>query len=234
MSWTETLHDDAGALAETLATRLAGICRDAIAARGHAFLALAGGRTPLPIYRRLAGENLDWRAVTVIPTDERWVAHDHAASNQRELAAAFADATGIRLGALVPAHPGDVPDTAQARLTLADCRDDFDAVLLGMGNDGHFASLFPGAANLGEALAFDNADDACVVHPDPLPPEAPFARVSLTAGRLLRSRALWLAITGERKLSVLRDAQTTRDPQRLPIAALLHAPRAHLHIHWSP
>ncbi|MFN7001711.1 MAG: 6-phosphogluconolactonase, partial [Elioraea tepidiphila] len=100
--------------------------------------------------------------------------------------------------------------------------------------DGHFASLFPGATNLGEALAFDNADDVCVIHPDPLPPEAPFARVSLTAARLLRSRTSWLAITGERKLSALRDAQTTRDPQRLPIAALLHAPQAHLHIHWSP
>lgn len=234
MSWTETLHDDGDALVETLATRLASLCRDAVAARGRALLALAGGRTPLPIYHRLAREALDWRAVTVVPTDERWVAHDHPASNRRELAAAFADATGIRLGALVPAHPGDVPDTAQARLTLADCRGDFDAVLLGMGNDGHFASLFPGAANLGEALAFDNADDACVIHPDPLPPEAPFARVSLTTARLLRTRALWLAITGGRKLSVLRDAQATCDPQRLPIAALLHAPQAHLHIHWSP
>src|SRR5690606_18283240 len=104
---------------------------------------------------------------------------------------------------------------------------DFDAVLLGMGADGHFASLFPGAANLADGLAPDSGIDAIATLPDPLPPEAPFARISLTLPRLLRAREIHLLVSGEDKRRVLRQAQQ-QDACRHPVAALLHARDHHV------
>lgn len=237
MSANEHLHAAGDALIAALAARLEAICRDALAARGRAVLALAGGRTPLPVYRRLAAADLDWSRVTILPTDERWVPHAHAASNQRELADSFAAAQGIALLPLVPADATGAPNAGFAESQLATIAGDFDAVLLGMGADAHTASLFPGDPALAAALDPANPRDAVVIHPDPLPPEAPFDRITLTASRLLRTRHSLLAITGERKLAVLRAAQAAGDPLSQPIAAFLHAPRASPappEIHWSP
>jgi 6-phosphogluconolactonase len=103
-----------------------------------------------------------------------------------------------------------------------------------MGLDAHTASLFPGAAQLADGLDPANPLDALRVDPDPLPTEAPFARISLTAARLLRAHALHLAITGNDKRAVLARARADRDAMSRPIAALLHAPSAAMHIHWSP
>ena len=92
MPWIEHLYPDAATLASALAARLEDTLREAIASRGHAMLALAGGRTPLPAYRALAARTLEWQKVLVMPTDERCVPHDHAACNLREMRSAFASA----------------------------------------------------------------------------------------------------------------------------------------------
>ena len=233
MAWTEHLYVDADALATALAARLEAIVRDALAERGQAVLALAGGRTPFPAYRVLAARDLDWSRVVLMPTDERCVTHDHPACNLREMRNAFAQAEGVRFASLT-AEDGD-PDRseAQARAMLSRHAVAFDAVVLGMGNDAHTASLFPGAVNLAAALDPQGAQDACRIDPQPLPPEAPFPRITLTAARLLRARSLHLAVTGEGKHAVLREAQASRDVSRHPIAAILHAPGADVHIHWS-
>lgn len=234
MSWTETAHADADALAGALAAMLEGVIRAGLAERGCAVLALAGGRTPFPVYRRLARAQLDWSRVLLAATDERWVGHDHPASNVRELRGAFAAADGVRIVPLVPEVVGATASAELAETALANVPGPFDAVLLGMGADGHFASLFPGAAVLAAGLEPDGAAAAVVVHPDPLPPEAPFARVSLTAARLLRTRKLLLAVTGTAKRAVLDRAQARPEPLALPISALLHHAAAQVEIHWSP
>ena len=233
MAWIEHLYADGGALAASLAARLEDIAREAITARGHATLALAGGRTPFPAYRLLAARALDWRKVAIVPTDERCVPHDDPASNLRGMREAFAQAEGANLHSLTTDDGEPGRSLAQARTLLSAHADAFDAVVLGMGNDAHTASLFPGAVNIAEALDPANQHDACRIDPLPLPPEAPYPRISLTAARLLRARSLHLLITGEGKLAVLREAQASTDPLRHPIAAILHAPDAVVHIHWS-
>lgn len=232
MNWTETSHRDADALATALANQLAGIIVDAVAMRGSASLALAGGSTPFPIYRRLAAMELPWSRVSLIPTDERWVQAEHPASNLRAMREAFAAARGVRLLSLTPAEPNNSATAAFALNALIELANPFDAVLLGMGGDGHFASLFPGAAELNAGLHGDAA--ALVVHPSKLPPEAPFARISLSLQRLFSTRRLLLAVTGQSKRAVLDSAQSNDDPQALPICALLHQQRLPLEIHWSP
>ncbi|WP_415253537.1 6-phosphogluconolactonase [Thermomonas sp.] len=274
MGWIEHDHADTGALVAQVSAAFETACRSAIRERGQTWLALAGGRTPLPVYAHLAHAGLDG-VVSAIPTDERCVPHDHAACNLRNLRDAFdrhsreggnpwtldlqkaksldsrlrgndelelrgnddkgyvqQPRTNIIVNAITR-EDGDVEASlAQARALLALNPQPFDAVLLGMGADGHFASLFPGAANLAEGLAQDSGLDAIATLPDPLPPEAPFARISLTLPRLLRARDIHLVVTGEDKRRILRDVQ--RDAAApYPVAALLHA-GPQIHIHWSP
>jgi len=226
-------HPDFDSLSTTVARTLARTCAEAVEARNAAALALAGGSTPMPVYRHLAETELDWSRIVLLPGDDRWVAHDDRACNLRAMREAF---SGVepKFRPLTPEQPEGAPDTAVAEATLAELREPFDACVLGMGADGHFASLFPGAEGLAEALDPAGSAQAVVIHPSPLPADAPFARISLTLSRIAASRRLLLLIRGEEKRKVLHDARTSADPQRYPIAALLqHAGNA-LEIHWSP
>ncbi len=226
-------YADAARLLEAVGDALEQACRSAIRARGAAWLALAGGRTPLPVYARLARTAFDGR-IDALPTDERCVPHDHPACNLRQLRTAFGDSPAMRLHPITRADGDVAASLALAQATLAERPGDFDAVLLGMGADGHIASLFPGAANLAQGMAPGSGIDALATVPDPLPPEAPFARISLTLPRLLRAREIHLVVTGEEKRAVLQ--RVLREPQGgLPVCGLLQAPSPPpIHIHWSP
>ncbi len=228
-----TRHPDAYALEEVVAAALVESIGRAIKRSGRARLALAGGSTPVPIYARLAKAPLDWLRVSMLPGDERWVAHDHEACNFSAMRAAFGTrAADFR--PLTPARPGPVPDLSTARESLAAMDGRFDACLLGMGGDGHFASLFPGANELESALDPGQAEPLAMIHPDPLPPEAPFARISLTLSAILSAPVLILAIRGRTKIATLEQAQTSGDQRRFPICALLEHAGDRLEIHWSP
>lgn len=233
MTWTEHTHATPAELAGHAASMLESSIRDALAARDRAVLALAGGQTPWPVYRALAQADLDWSRVLLVPTDERCVPLTHAARNDTAIERAFEAADGVQVLHLVPADGDASQAQAYARQSLkaVDCA--FDAVVLGMGGDGHTASLFPCATALADAMA-DGAPDALRIDPRPLPPEAPFPRISLTLPRLLRARAIHLLLTGETKRAVLRRAQASDDALALPIAAVLHAPGADVQVHWSP
>ncbi len=234
---THTLHQhaDPEALAIAIASAIDTRIDEALTQRGRALLALAGGRTSPPVFRQLAHRMRDWSKVTAVPSDERWVAIDHPDCNLAQLRSAIAGATGIVTLGLVPEHPQGVVDASHANRTLeAFEATPFDATLLGMGTDGHFGSLFPGAPTLAAALDPAQTAAAMALVPDPMPSAGPHPRVSLTLARMLRSRAVILAITGADKRAVLERAVLENDPQRLPVAALLHAAGAHVAMHWSP
>ena len=187
--------DDA-AIAAWIAARLAA----ALAARtGDVAICLPGGATPFPILAELARHPLDWRRVVAYPGDDRIVPEDHAASNTGKLRALL-EPVGARVEALSL-------DAAPPRFAL---------VWLGMGADGHIASLFPNTD--------PRADDPQSLRrltPDPLPPEAPFDRITLTIPALLACDALLFVIRGADKRAVLDGALAGEHD--LPIARLLAA-----------
>lgn len=230
VTWIE--YPSVGAMADALARALHHASARAIAGRGQAWLALAGGKTPFPAYRAFAATGLPWPRVQAVPTDERCVPRGHPASNHGALLAAFDRAPGIVLHPLAGAGDDCNASLEQARLLLAAHPEPFDAVLLGMGADAHFASLFPGAPNLAEALDPAGAADVARIDPAPLPADAPFPRISLTLPRLLRARELHLVVAGAGKRAVLEEAAASGDPLRRPVAALLHASAARLSLHW--
>jgi 6-phosphogluconolactonase len=160
-----------------------------------------GGSTPFPILARLAAMPLDWRRVTVWPGDDREVPEDHPASNTGRIRALFEPA-----GAEVVA------------LSVMEQVPHFALAWLGMGADGHVASLFPNTD--------PRADDPLKVRmltPDPLPPEAPFDRITLTIPALLDADALLFVIRGAEKRALFEAA--ARGENDLPVARLLGAAR---------
>ena len=253
-------HPDPEALASAVAARIASDLDAALAERGRALLALAGGRTSPPVFRRLAAQARDWSRVTILPSDERWVPATHADCNMRQMREAFARASGIHWLTLVPDLPAGAACADFALRALAAHPEAFDVAMLGMGVDGHFASLFPGAPTLAEALALPVRADlsrglsdqpakssrdepaptesktaaAVAIVPDPMPAAGPHPRISLTLARLLHSRTLLLVITGDDKRAVLERAQAEGASSALPVAALLRAEHPRAEVHWSP
>lgn len=166
---------------------------------GQVAIAVPGGSTPFPIMAELVKSPLDWSRISVWPGDDRIVPEDHPASNAGKIRALF-EPTGAKVRAL--AEGADPPHFALA--------------WLGMGNDGHIASLFPNT----DPKA-DEVRRVLRLTPDPLPPEAPFDRISLTIPSLLDSDELVFVIRGEDKRAVFEQA--AREENDLPIARLLKA-----------
>lgn len=188
---------DDGAIADWFAARL----RAALAVSPTIAVTVPGGSTPFPIFDRLANEDLPWGRVAVWPGDDRIVAEDHPASNVGKIRAR-----------LEPAGARIVPLTEDAQPPH------FAIAWLGMGGDGHVASLFPNTDP-----RIDDPQAVRRLTPDPLPPEAPFDRLSLTIPALLDSDELVFVIRGADKRAIFEAA--TRGEHDLPVARLLGAAR---------
>lgn len=197
---TVTIIENAadGTIANWLEQHLAA----ALAAHGgEVAVTVPGGSTPFPILEELARRPLDWSRITVWPGDDRVVPEDHAASNVGRIRALL-EPVGARIE---PLAEGRQPPH-------------FALAWLGMGNDGHIASLFPNTD--------PRADDPLSLRrltPDPLPPEAPFDRLSLTMPALLDSDALIFVIRGDDKRALFEAA--VAGAHDLPVARLLAAAR---------
>jgi 6-phosphogluconolactonase len=228
--WWE--YDDVAELAEAVAGDVGFIVESAVEARNASLLAFPGGKTPVPVFDKLARAKLPWKKVTLIPTDERLVAVQDELSNARLLASSF-----MKAGARVIPIGGE-NDDVEAAGNIADARlQDLpwppDLVWLGMGEDGHTASIFEGP-DLQKALDAPRARRAVGVRPDPLPAEAPVPRVTLTRAALLSSRTLIITITGDKKRALLEQAIADGHSSRLPIGRVLAEAEQPIDIHWAP
>ncbi len=226
-------YDDADELADAVAGDIGFIIDSALDARGQALIALPGGTTPVAALDRLAAQKRRWKDVTIIPTDDRIVEVTSPLSNVAMLAKKF-----LPLGArVIPLTGGAAAadykmsgKAADAR--LADLPWPLDLVWLGMGADGHTASIFPGP-DLDEALNGPKERRALGVMPDPMPAEAPVARVSLSKAAILAARTLTIVLTGAAKREVLERAIEDGASSTLPIGRVLADSDLAVDIHWA-
>lgn len=213
--------------ARALADAVADCLRGAIVERGRAALAVPGGTTPGAFLTALGGRSdIDWTRVTVTLTDERQVPATDERSNQR-----LVRETLLAAGAAPDFVPLCDPDGDLASVDAAlNARAlPLDAVVLGMGNDGHTASLFPGADRLDQAL--DPDGEAAVIAL--IAPGAPEPRISLTAPALLSASHLFVLIAGEDKRQTLDTVVEQGPVADAPIRAILNGPKP-VAVYWAP
>jgi 6-phosphogluconolactonase len=228
--WWE--YDSLDELADAVAGDVGFIVESAVDARGASLIALPGGTTGPAIFPKLAAQKLPWKKVTIIPTDDRLVPIEDERSNARAIAKAF-----LPSGARVIPIATNIPDYKLAG-NSADARlQDFpwpaDLVWLGMGRDGHTASIFAGP-DLQDALDAPKARRAVGVMPDPMPDDAAVARVTLTRAAILSARTILITITGEEKRAVLEQAIADGQSSKLPVGRVLAEAEQPIDIHWAP
>ena len=230
VEWWE--YDSVDELADAVAGDVGFIIDSAIDARGSSLIAVPGGSTGPTIFPKLAKQSLPWKKLTIVPTDDRLVPMDDERSNIRGIAKTF-----LPLGARVVPIAADIEDpklagnSADAR--LQDLPWPPDLVWLGMGADGHTASIFAGP-DMQDALDAPRARRAVGVTPDPMPADMPVARVTLTRAAILSARTVTITITGSQKRELLEQAIADGQSSRLPIGRVLAEAEQPIDIHWCP
>jgi len=222
--------ENASALDIALSEKVAGLLGASIAAQGSASLVVSGGRTPMGFFHLLSQQALDWSKVTVLLADERWVDADHADSNEKLVRENLLinEASQAKYLALKNSADQAVDGEAECAQALAKLGT-FTVLILGMGDDGHTASLFPGSDALAAGLDMNSGRDCIAV----TPLDAPHQRMSLTLPRLLNSQQIVIHISGASKQQVLSQAETGDDVAELPIRSILQQQVAPLSIYWA-
>jgi len=228
----EHKFEDAAALTLTLAGSIAQSLRTAIAATGRASLVVSGGRTPVELFKRLAREELDWQQVTVVLADERWVDAIATTSNERLVREELLhDRAAVAcFVALKNSAPSAAAGAASAWQAIAAVTRPFDCVLLGMGDDGHTASLFPASPDIDRALDVAQPP-ACIAMQAPDPPHE---RLSLNLTALLDARRIVVLLQGAQKWRVYQTTQAAGAVRDMPIRAVLRQSNVPLEVYWSP
>tara|TARA_B100000700_G_scaffold327871_1_gene443822 strand:+ start:1404 stop:2108 length:705 start_codon:yes stop_codon:yes gene_type:complete len=220
--------DSNEALSSSLSERIAELLAQAIEQRGEATLVVSGGRTPKPLFAALNEKDIEWSKVTILLADERWVSPDSDDSNDKLIKTCLLKnkAGAAKYVSLFTGHE-QASNAAAALEAKVAALPKFDVVVLGMGNDGHTASLFPCCAQLEAGLTQSNALIATQ------PTTAPYNRLSLTKQRLLNSHHVFFHITGDEKWSVLQTAMERPDPTKYPISDLIHAGSTPIDVYYS-
>lgn len=220
---------DSAALNKQFAAQLVEILQQAISQRGEAILVVSGGRTPQALFQQLSQADLAWDKVTITLADDRWLADDHADSNERLVKASLlqnraANAKFISLYAKADSAFTGVTEVLPRIAGLPT----FDAVILGMGEDGHTASLFPCSEQINDGLAAD-APAVLAVKPS----TAPYERISLSKTRLENTRHLFLHLVGAGKKTVFDQAMADNDVKSMPIRAFLQHPQLTVQVMYA-
>lgn len=217
-------------LAIALASDVAACLSGAITDRGDAQLAVSGGTTPKLFFHFLARSKIDWARVTITLVDERCVPETDERSNAGLVRANLLQAKAAA-AQFVPLFRRGGVDKLGPLFGRGgnDQLGPFDAVILGMGNDGHTASFFPGGDNLAEALDIVTTKHLVMMKA----PGAPEKRITFTLPVLLDSRFIALHIEGADKQKTLADAEKPGPVTDMPIRAFLRA-REPVILYWCP
>ena len=227
-----TRFDSADRLAETLAGQIATSLQQGIDGRGLASLVVSGGKSPVKLFELLRDKPLDWSQICVALADERWVDPSDSASNEHLLRTALLQGKAAAARFLGLKNGAPTPDigAVSAWETFARVPRPFDTVVLGMGDDGHTASLFPRSPNLASALD-TGAVAGCV---GMWAPVVPHPRMSLNLSALLDARRVVLLLQGDAKWRTYVTAAGDGPVQDMPVRAVLRQTRTPVEVMWAP
>lgn len=219
-------------LAGKLADKVAETLSDAIAARGSASIAVSGGSTPKVFFQVLSSRTIDWGKVTITLVDERFVPADNPRSNHLLVQENLLKdkAAAAKFLPLYQAVASVEEAAAIATEKTAVVSQPFDVAILGMGNDGHTASFFPGGSNLLTALDPNTPRGIITMEAE----GAGEPRLTFTFSSLQDARLLVLHIEGEGKKDVLAKAEAPGEETEMPIRAMLRRAASPVEIYWAP
>ena len=198
---------------EAVALEIAAQLRMAIDERGTASIAVSGGRTPIYVLPVLAAQNIAWKQVSVTLTDERWVDPNHDDSNEKLIRRRLmtGDAGSVSFSGFKNAAKTPEKGWRTCEDSLHQFPFPLDVVFLGLGEDGHIASLFPGNVH-------QNSQQLCVAVPAP---DGSSPRMSLTPAAILDARHIMLILSGARKRTVYEQAKRPGPVEDLPVRLVL-------------
>jgi 6-phosphogluconolactonase len=215
-----------------LAATVSDILAEAIKQKGKASIAVSGGSTPKGFFSVLSQSDIEWSKVTITLADERWVPMDSDASNTRLVHENLLQNKAGKAKFFHLKQGDELTDETLSDLNVAASKTllPLDVLILGMGEDGHTASLFPCSNEINAGL--DVKNDAVLMKVQPK--TAPNLRISFTFASLVTSKNIFLHSCGEGKKTVLAQALNSDDPFEMPIRAFLQHPSLNTQIFWAP
>jgi 6-phosphogluconolactonase len=214
-----TQFENAQAITEFLTIDISRKLADAITNNGKASLVVSGGRSPIALFNALSTSDIDWSKVIISLVDDRWVGSTHESSNEllvkthllinNASAATFIGLVGQQKSAF---------DGVNDAVTKIASMTQIDIMILGMGEDGHTASIFPCCEQVIDAMSPDNHSRLIATQPA----TAAFERISLTLNEILDAKHVYLPLSGEGKVSVFETAQQLSDYKKMPISAVIN------------
>ena len=217
-------------LNSAFARKIITLLREGIEENGRASLIVSGGRTPAALFETLSKANINWPCVDVSLADERWVDNTDDASNEKMLRAKLLINNAAHAN-FVPLKTQDANAEEAVEICTANLQNmhqPFDVLILGMGEDGHTASLFPCSNQVAQGLDLESGNAYIAVQPT----TAPNQRMSLTLPAILNSKQIFLHLTGDSKKQVLETALADDDELAMPIRAVIK--NADVKLMWAP
>jgi len=221
--------NNSDSLASDLSQSIGEILIEAIRKRGHASMAVSGGNTPISLFKNFSLLSIDWTKVDLTLVDDRWVDSKNTYSNELLVRTHLIKnkAAKVNFFPLKNDSKTAVEGQKNSEEVLKNITLPFDVVVLGMGADGHTASLFPCSEELYDAMDLNNPNILISISPK----TAPYERLSLTAKVIIDSKNIFLHLNGSSKLQTLESVMEYKDSSKMPIYAFLEKG---LSIYWSP
>lgn len=234
---TEYFYDNREAMFDALASTCGQALELACQANGSASLMVSGGSTPAPLHQALSKQSLPWSQIKVALVDERWVEPDSASSNQAFIQTSLLQhqASDAQFTVMKNDHATAAAGLEATTAQYAQLPTPWSVTILGMGGDGHTASIFPDCQGIEQALDPDSKQllSAITATRSKVTGDN-LERMTLSLAGLLQAKTLILLITGEEKLAVYRQALDQADPRKTPISAVLQQSQVPVHVYWAP
>ncbi|WP_405600012.1 MULTISPECIES: 6-phosphogluconolactonase [unclassified Pseudoalteromonas] len=231
----EKFFDNKDALTKELSATLEQSLRDGIENNGRAVLMVSGGSSPAPAYKHLSTLDLDWKNVDVAMVDERWVDTTHEKSNEVFIKNTLLQNYGSAANFITMKNTAATAQQGvqECEAAYSELKSPYDVTILGMGPDGHTASLFPNAEGLEHGLT--TTQSVCAINAIQSDVTGSITeRMTLTLNAIAQSKVVKLLISGEEKLAVYKQAKAGGDVNDMPLRAVLNHPSINIEVYWAP